>query len=59
MNCYEDQATFKSYIKDFMKKVIAHMEKEGKSKEDVDAFKKKIQVRGTRKEDREIMMRKL
>ncbi|PAV70225.1 hypothetical protein WR25_18567 [Diploscapter pachys] len=43
MNCYEDQATFKSYIKDFMKKVIAYMEKEGKSKEDVDAFKKKIQ----------------
>uniref|UniRef100_A0A915M1J5 Large ribosomal subunit protein uL10 n=1 Tax=Meloidogyne javanica TaxID=6303 RepID=A0A915M1J5_MELJA len=43
MNCYEDQATFKAYIKDFMKKVIEHMQKQGKSAEQVDAFKKKIQ----------------
>uniref|UniRef100_A0A915DTS8 Large ribosomal subunit protein uL10 n=1 Tax=Ditylenchus dipsaci TaxID=166011 RepID=A0A915DTS8_9BILA len=43
MNCYEDQATFKGYIKGYMKKVVEHMEKNGKSKEDVDAFKKKIQ----------------
>lgn len=58
MNCYEvlfnkfsfiyliskDQATFKSYIKDFMKKVIEYMQKQGKSAEQVDAFKKKIQA---------------
>ena len=44
MNCYEDPAMFKSYIKGFMKKVIEHMEKNGKSKEDVDEFKKKIQA---------------
>ncbi|KAH7724741.1 Translationally controlled tumor protein [Aphelenchoides avenae] len=44
MNCYEDQATFKGYIKGFMKKIIDHMEKEGKSKDDIDAFKKKIQA---------------
>ena len=44
MNCYEDPSMFKSYIKTFMKKVIEHMEKEGKSKEDVDTFKKKIQA---------------
>jgi len=39
----KDQATFKAYIKDFMKKVIEHMQKQGKSAEQVDAFKKKIQ----------------
>ncbi|EPB80460.1 ribosomal protein L10 [Ancylostoma ceylanicum] len=44
MNCYEDQATFKSYVKSFMKKVVEYMEKNGKSKEEVDTFKKKIQA---------------
>ncbi|VDM60087.1 unnamed protein product [Angiostrongylus costaricensis] len=44
MNCYEDQATFKSYVKSFMKKVVDHMEKNGRSKEEVDTFKKKIQA---------------
>ena len=43
MNCYEDTGMFKSYIKTFMKKVIDHMTKEGRSTEDIDAFKKKIQ----------------
>ncbi|KAK6057667.1 ribosomal protein L10 [Cooperia oncophora] len=44
MNCYEDQATFKSYVKGFMKKVVDYMEKEGKSKDEIDTFKKKIQA---------------
>ncbi|PIO62323.1 translationally controlled tumor protein, partial [Teladorsagia circumcincta] len=44
MNCYEDQATFKSYVKSFMKKVVEYMEKEGKSKDEIDTFKKKIQA---------------
>ncbi|CAJ0610372.1 unnamed protein product [Cylicocyclus nassatus] len=44
MNCYEDPATFKSYVKSFMKKVVEYMEKNGKSKDEVDAFKKKIQA---------------
>ncbi|KAI1715251.1 translationally controlled tumor protein [Ditylenchus destructor] len=43
MNCYEDAATFKSYIKNYMKKVVEYMEKNGKSA-DVDSFKKKIQA---------------
>lgn len=43
MNCYEDTGMFKSYIKGFMKKIIDHMTKEGKSAESIDAFKKKIQ----------------
>lgn len=43
MNCYEDQAMFKSYIKGFMKKIIEHMEKSGKSAEEVNEFKTKIQ----------------
>jgi hypothetical protein len=43
MNCYEDSATFKSYIKGFMKKVIEHMQKNGKSEEEVNAFKTNIQ----------------
>lgn len=43
MNCYEDQSMFKSYIKGFMKKVIDHMEKNGKSAEEVNEFKTKIQ----------------
>ncbi|CAI4226962.1 unnamed protein product [Auanema sp. JU1783] len=43
MNIYEDASMFKSYIKGFMKKVIEHMEKEGKPAEDVTAFKTKIQ----------------
>ncbi|CAD5213250.1 unnamed protein product [Bursaphelenchus xylophilus] len=43
MNCYEDPATFKSYIKDFMKKVIELMQKNGKSEAEVAEFKKKIQ----------------
>jgi len=43
MNCYEDTATFKQYIKGFMKKVIDHMEKNGKSADQVGDFKKKIQ----------------
>ncbi|RCN32707.1 ribosomal protein L10 [Ancylostoma caninum] len=44
MNCYEDPATFKSYVKSFMKKVVEYMEKNGKSKDEVDTFKKKIQA---------------
>ena len=43
MNCYENQATFKSYVKNYMKKVIEHMEKSGKSADEVNTFKKKIQ----------------
>lgn len=43
MNCYEDLATFKGYIKEFMKKVIALMEKNGKSADEITAFKTKIQ----------------
>jgi len=44
MNCYEDMPMFKAYIKEFMKKIIGYLEKEGKSKEEVDTFKKKIQA---------------
>ena len=44
MNCYEDMATFKAYIKEFVKKVVEYMEKNGKSKEEVDQYKKKIQT---------------
>jgi len=44
MNCYEDQATFKSYIKGFMKKVIDHMTKNNRSEADINDFKKKIQA---------------
>ena len=43
MNCYEDPSMFKGYIKGFMKRVVEHMQKEGKSAEDVETFKKKIQ----------------
>lgn len=43
MNCYEDAATFKSYVKNFLKKVVDHMQKNGKSAEEIDAFKTKIQ----------------
>jgi len=43
MNVYEDQKAFKGYIKDFMKKVIDHMEKTGKSADEVNEFKTKIQ----------------
>jgi hypothetical protein len=39
----KDQATFKGYIKDFMKKVVEYMQKDGKPQEQIDAFKKKIQ----------------
>jgi len=31
---------YKTYIKGFFKKVIAHMEENGKAKDDIDAFKK-------------------
>ena len=34
---------FKSYIKEFVKKVVDYLEKEGKPKDEVDAFKKKLQ----------------
>ncbi|CAJ0962455.1 unnamed protein product, partial [Mesorhabditis belari] len=44
MNCYEDTTIFKSYVKTFMKKVIEHMEKEGKPADQVNDFKKKIQA---------------
>ncbi|KAL3071895.1 hypothetical protein niasHS_008229 [Heterodera schachtii] len=44
MNCYENQATFKGYVKDFMKKIIEYMEKEQKSADEIAAFKKKIQA---------------
>uniref|UniRef100_A0A914Z0R4 Translationally-controlled tumor protein homolog n=1 Tax=Panagrolaimus superbus TaxID=310955 RepID=A0A914Z0R4_9BILA len=43
MNCYEDASTFKSYIKGFMKKIVEHMQKKGKSEEEVNAFKTNIQ----------------
>ncbi|TKR94957.1 hypothetical protein L596_009183 [Steinernema carpocapsae] len=43
MNCYEDLATFKSYAKGFMKKVVDHMQKSGKTEAEVVEFKKKIQ----------------
>jgi len=44
MSVYEDKAAFKQYIKEFMKKVVDLLEKQGQSKDDVDAFKKKIQA---------------
>jgi len=44
MNCYEDQATFKSYVKTFMKNVVGHMTKNGKSEAEITEFKKKIQA---------------
>uniref|UniRef100_A0AC34FEN2 Translationally-controlled tumor protein homolog n=1 Tax=Panagrolaimus sp. ES5 TaxID=591445 RepID=A0AC34FEN2_9BILA len=43
MKCYEDPSTFKSYIKGFMKKIVEHMQKNGKSEEEVNAFKTNIQ----------------
>ncbi|VDN44192.1 unnamed protein product [Gongylonema pulchrum] len=43
MNCYEDLATFKSYCKSFMKKVVELMQKNGKTEDEVNEFKKKIQ----------------
>ena len=43
MSCYTDITMFKSYIKEFVKKVVDYLEKEGKPKDEVDAFKKKIQ----------------
>ena len=43
MNCYEDPSQFKAYIKEFMKKVIEYMQKNGKSADQVNEFKKKIQ----------------
>jgi hypothetical protein len=44
MSCYEDPATFKSYIKTFMKNTVAYMTKEGKSEAEITEFKKKIQA---------------
>lgn len=44
MSCYENVATFKSYIKSFMKKVVDLMAKNGKSEEEINEFKKKIQA---------------
>ncbi|KAI6179111.1 Ribosomal protein L10 [Aphelenchoides besseyi] len=44
MKCYEDPSTFKKYIKEFMKKVVDLMKKNGKSDEEIDNFKKKIQT---------------
>lgn len=44
MNCYEDMATFKSYCKTFMKKVVELMQKNGKSEAEINEFKKKIQA---------------
>ncbi|VDM36541.1 unnamed protein product [Toxocara canis] len=44
MSCYENVATFKSYIKSFMKKVVELMEKNGRSAEQIDQFKKKVQA---------------
>ena len=44
MNVYEDQKAFKSYIKDFMKKVIDDMKSNNKSDEQIETFKKKIQA---------------
>uniref|UniRef100_A0A1I8AKC8 Translationally-controlled tumor protein homolog n=1 Tax=Steinernema glaseri TaxID=37863 RepID=A0A1I8AKC8_9BILA len=43
MNCYEDLSTFKSYAKSFMKKVVEHMQKSGKTEAEITEFKKKIQ----------------
>ncbi|CAB3408197.1 unnamed protein product [Caenorhabditis bovis] len=43
MNLYEDPKQFKGYIKEFMKKVVDHMTKNGKSEEEINAFKTKIQ----------------
>ncbi|VDK69635.1 unnamed protein product [Onchocerca ochengi] len=44
MNCYEDMATFKSYCKSFMKKVVELMQKNGKSEAEINEFKRKIQA---------------
>uniref|UniRef100_A0A1I8F0S5 Translationally-controlled tumor protein homolog n=1 Tax=Wuchereria bancrofti TaxID=6293 RepID=A0A1I8F0S5_WUCBA len=44
MNCYEDLATFKSYCKSFMKKVVELMQKNGKSEAEISEFKRKIQA---------------
>ena len=35
---------FKAYVKGFMKKIVDHMEKNGKSADQVAEFKKKIQA---------------
>ncbi|MFH4980354.1 hypothetical protein AB6A40_007063 [Gnathostoma spinigerum] len=44
MNCYEDMGTFKHYIKSFVKEVVELMEKNGKSADEINVFKKKIQA---------------
>lgn len=44
MNCYEDMATFKSYCKSFMKKVVELMLKNEKSEAEINEFKRKIQA---------------
>uniref|UniRef100_A0A914EAF2 Translationally-controlled tumor protein homolog n=1 Tax=Acrobeloides nanus TaxID=290746 RepID=A0A914EAF2_9BILA len=44
MNVYEDKKMFQGYIKDFMKKIIEHMQKNGKPEDEVNDFKKKIQA---------------
>lgn len=43
MNCYEDAATFKFYIKGFVKKVVDYLTTEGRPSEEIEIFKKKIQ----------------
>jgi len=44
MNCYEDPATFKGYVKTLMKNIVAYMTKNGKSEAEINEFKKKIQA---------------
>ncbi|VDK83090.1 unnamed protein product [Litomosoides sigmodontis] len=44
MSCYEDMSTFKAYCKSFMKKVVELMQKNGKSEEEINEFKRKIQA---------------
>uniref|UniRef100_A0A914EB33 Translationally-controlled tumor protein homolog n=1 Tax=Acrobeloides nanus TaxID=290746 RepID=A0A914EB33_9BILA len=44
MNVYEDKKMFQGYIKEFMKKIIDHMQKTGKSEDEINGFKKNIQA---------------
>lgn len=44
MNCYENMATFKSYIKGFVKKVVDYMAEKGRSDTEISEFKKKVQA---------------
>uniref|UniRef100_A0AC35UBX5 Translationally-controlled tumor protein homolog n=1 Tax=Rhabditophanes sp. KR3021 TaxID=114890 RepID=A0AC35UBX5_9BILA len=44
MNCYEDASTFKAYAKTFMKKVLDLMQKNGRTEDEINTWKKKAQA---------------